>query len=67
MYYLHECLHESYLVVFAVPVDHPVLSVGADLQFEGGDIVGLLSLFGNGALRGDAGQNLQELKVNLIK
>lgn len=34
----------SYLVVLAVPVDHPVLPVGADLQFKGSDVVGLLRL-----------------------
>lgn len=52
-------------MVLAVPVHHPVLSVGADLQFECGDIIGLLSLLGNGSLCGDARQNLQELEVNL--
>lgn len=44
----------SYLVIFAVPVHHPVLPVGADFQFEGCDVVGLLRLLGNGALCGDA-------------
>ena len=48
-----------------MPVDHPVLPVGADLQLEGGDIVGLLRLLGNGALRRDARQNLQEVEVDL--
>lgn len=52
-------------MVLAVPVDHPVLAVGADLQFEGGDVVGLLRLLGNGALGGYARQNLQELEVDL--
>ena len=50
-----------------MPVDHPVLPVGADLQFEGGDVVGLLCLLGNGPLRGNARQNLQEVEVNLEK
>lgn len=57
----------AYLVVLAVPVHHPVLAVGADLQLEGGDVVGLLRLLGNGPLCGDAGQNLQEVEVNLEK
>ena len=61
------CTIKPYLVVFAMPVDHPVLPVGADLQFEGGDVVRLLCLFGNGPLCGDARQNLQKLKVNLEK
>lgn len=52
-------------MVLAVPVHHPVFPVGADLQFEGGDVVGLLSLLGNGPLCGDTRQNLQELEVNL--
>jgi len=56
-----------YLVVLAVPVDHPVLSVGADLQLEGRDVVGLQRLLGNGPLRGDSRQNLQEVEVNLEK
>lgn len=58
---------KAYLVVLAVPVDHPVLPVGADLQFEGGDVVRLLCLFGNGPLCGDASQNLQKVEVNLEK
>lgn len=52
-------------MVLAVPVDHPVLPVGADLQFEGSDVVGLLRLLGNGPLCGDACQNLEEVQVNL--
>lgn len=55
------------LVVLAMPVHHPVLSIGADLQFEGGDIVGLLSLFRYGSLCGNPCQNLEEMKVNLKK
>lgn len=55
----------AYLVVLAVPVHHPVLAVGADLQLEVGDVVGLLRLLGNGALRDDARQNFQELQVDL--
>lgn len=51
----------------AMSVDHPVLPVGADFQFEGGDVVGLLRLLGNGALCGDARQNLQEVEVHLGK
>lgn len=58
---------KAYPVVLAVSVHHPVLSVGADLQFEGGDVVRLLSLFGNGSLCSDACQNFQELEVNLKK
>lgn len=56
-----------YLVVLAVSVHHPVLAIGADFQFEGGDMVRLLSLSGNSSLCGDARQNLQELEVNLKK
>ena len=58
---------KAYLVVLAVPVDHPVLPVGADLQFEGGDVVRLLCLFANSPLCSDARQNLKEVKVNLEK
>ena len=50
----HRNIKLSYLVIFAVPVNHPVLPVGADFQFEGCDVVGLLRLLGNGALCGDA-------------
>lgn len=60
-----EPVGRAYLVVLAVPVHHPVLAVGADLQLEVGDVVGLLRLLGNGALRGDARQNFQELQVDL--
>lgn len=62
---MHEPVGCAYLVVLAVPVHHPVLAVGADLQLEVGDIVGLLRLLGNGALCSDARQNFQELQVNL--
>lgn len=48
-----------------MPVHHPVLPVGADLQFEGGDVVRLLSLLGHGALCGNPCQNLEEVEVNL--
>lgn len=62
------CVHiKAYLVVLAMAVDHPVLAIGADLQFKGGDVVGLLRLLGNGPLCGDARQNLQEVKVNLVE
>lgn len=60
-----ESVGRTYLVVLAVPVHHPVLAVGADLQLEVGDVVGLLRFLGNGALRGDARQNFQELQVDL--
>lgn len=52
-------------MVLAMPIDHPVFPVGADLQLEGGDVVRLLSLFGNGPLGGNARQNFQEVEVNL--
>lgn len=52
-------------MVLAVAVDHPVLTIGADLQFEAGDIIRLVRLFRDGSLRGDAGQNLQEVQVHL--
>lgn len=52
-------------MVLAVSVDHPVLPVGADLQLEGGDVVGLLGLLGDGALGGDAGEHFQSVEVHL--
>lgn len=55
------------LMVFAVPVDHPVLSVGANFQLEGCYVVGLLGLLGDSSLRSDSGQNLEELKIHLGK
>lgn len=55
----------AYLVVLAVSVHHPVLAVGADLQLEGGNVVRLLCLLGDGALRGDACQDFEELEVDL--
>lgn len=48
----------SYLVVLAVAVHHPVFAIGANLQFEAGDIIRLVRLFRDGSLGGDAGQNL---------
>lgn len=55
----------THLVVLAVPVHHPVLAVGADFQLEVGNVVRLLRLLGDGALRGDASQNFEELEVDL--
>lgn len=55
----------AYLVVLAMSVHHPVLAVCADLQLEVGNVVRLLRLLGDGALRGDACQDLEELKVHL--
>lgn len=52
-------------MILAVSVDHPVLSVGADLQFEGSDIVRLLSFLGDGTLHGDACEHLQSIEVHL--
>lgn len=52
-------------MVLPMPVHHPVLAIGAELQFEGGDVVRLLSLFGDGALCGYTSQNLEEVEVNL--
>lgn len=60
-------LHGPYLMVFAVPIDHPVLSISADFQFEGGDVVGLMGLLGNGSLGSDPGQYLEEVKIHLGK
>lgn len=54
-------------MVFSMPIDHPVLSISADFQFEGGDVVGLKSLLGDGSLGSDPGQNLKELKIHLGK
>lgn len=56
-----------YLVVLAVAVHHPVLSIGADLQLEGCDVVGLLRFLGYGTLCGNTGQNLEEMKIHLEK
>lgn len=56
-----------YLVVLAMAVHHPVLSVGADLQLEGCDVVGLLRFLGYGTLCGNTGQNLEEMKIHLEK
>lgn len=60
-------LHGPYLMVFAVPIDHPVLSISADFQFEGGDVVGLMGLLRNGSLGSDPGQYLEEVKIHLGK
>lgn len=49
-----------------MPVDHPVLPIGADLQLEGVDVVSLLSFFGNGTLGGDACKHFQSVEVNLL-
>lgn len=57
----------SYLVVLAMAVDHPVLAIGADLQFEAVDIIRFLRLFRDGSLGGNASQNLQEMQVHLKK
>lgn len=43
----------AYLVVLAVAIHHPVFSVCADLQLEGGDVVRLLRFLRDGALCGD--------------
>lgn len=56
----------AHLVIFAMPVDHPVLPIGADFQFEGVDVVSLLSFFGNGTLGGDACKHFQSVEVNLL-
>lgn len=56
---------DSYLVVLAVPVHHPVLSVSAELQFEGGDIIRLGGFLGDRSLCGDPCQNLEEVQVHL--
>lgn len=55
-----------YLVVLAVSVDHPVFSIGADFQLEGGDVINLLSFLRDGALSGDSCQNLQSMEVHLF-
>lgn len=56
----------AHLVIFAMPVDHPVLPIGADLQLECVDVVSLLSFFGNGTLGGDACKHFQSVEVNLL-
>lgn len=56
----------AHLVIFAMPVDHPVLPIGADLQLERVDVVSLLSFFGNGTLGGDACKHFQSVEVNLL-
>lgn len=52
-------------MILAMPVDHPVLAVGADLQLEGGDIVSLESFLRYGALGGDACEHFQSVEVHL--
>lgn len=52
-------------MVLAVAVDHPVFSISADLQLESGDEVGLVCLFRDCTLGGDARQYLQEVQVHL--
>lgn len=52
-------------MVLAIPVDHPVLSIGADLQFKGGDKVRFVGFLGDRSLGGNARQDLQELQVHL--
>lgn len=56
----------AYLVVLAMSVDHPVLSISADFQLEGGDVINLLSFLWDGALSGDSRQNLQRMEVHLF-
>lgn len=53
-------------MILAMSVDHPVLSIGADLQLESGDMVSLLSFLRNGALGGDACKHLQSMEVHLL-
>lgn len=53
-------------MILAMSVDHPVLSIGADLQLEGGDMVNLLRFLRNGALGGDACKHLQSMEVHLL-
>lgn len=50
-----------------MPVDHPVLPIGADLQLEGGDIIRFLCFLWNGTLRGDACNNFQSMEVHLLE
>lgn len=42
-----------YLVVFAMPVHHPVFPIRADFQLVGFDIVAVLGFPGNRSLRGN--------------
>lgn len=53
-------------MILAMSVDHPVFSIGADLEFEGGYKVGFLSFLGNGSLCGDACEHLQSMEVHLF-
>ena len=57
---------KAYLVILAMSVDHPVLSIGADLKLKGGDMVRLLSFLRNGALCGDSCQHLQSMEIHLL-
>lgn len=54
-------------MILAMPVDHPVLSISADFQLEGGDVINLLGFLWNGALSGNPRQNLQRMKVHLFE
>lgn len=58
---------QPYLVILPMSVDHPVLSIGADLQLEGGDVIGLLRLLGDSTLGGDAREDPEEVQVHLKK
>lgn len=55
----------TYFVVLPVAVHHPVLAVGADLQFVRPDVVAVLRFSGNGALRSDGCQHGQKAKIHL--
>lgn len=64
-YTLPQVLSIPHLVALPVAVDHPVFSIGADLQLEGIDKVGLVRFLGDGPLGGNSCQNLQEVQVHL--
>lgn len=49
-----------------MPVDHPVLPIGADLQLEGGDVVRFLRFLWNGTLGSDACKDFQSMEVHLL-
>lgn len=55
-----------YLVVFPMPEHHPILTIGADLQLVGVDIVAILCFSGDGTLGSNGCQHRQETKVHLV-
>lgn len=56
-----------YLVVFAMPVHHPVFAISTDFQLVGFDIIAILGLPGNRPLRGNGREQGEKAQVHLRK